>query len=56
VLLALDQVNGDISDGGAKLRDALAKLEFETPTGLVKLDANRNAIAEYLRHRGGGGR
>jgi branched-chain amino acid transport system substrate-binding protein len=48
VLLALDQVNGDISDGGAKFREALAKLEFETPTGPVKLDENRNAIANIF--------
>lgn len=48
VLLALDQVNGDLSDGGAKLREALSKLEFETPTGPVKLDENRNAIANIF--------
>ena len=35
VLLALDKVNGDISDDGAKLREALAKLSFDTPTGKV---------------------
>jgi branched-chain amino acid transport system substrate-binding protein len=45
VLLALDKVNGDLSDNGAKLRETLATLEFDTPTGPVKLDKNRNGIA-----------
>jgi branched-chain amino acid transport system substrate-binding protein len=48
-LLALDQVGGDLSDGGKKYREALAALEFETPTGMVKLDERRQAIADmYL--------
>jgi len=47
-LLALDQVGGDVSDGGAKLRDALSKLSFDTPTGKVSLDKNRNAIADIF--------
>ncbi|HEX4768286.1 MAG TPA: ABC transporter substrate-binding protein [Lichenihabitans sp.] len=47
-LLALAQVNGDLSDGGVKYREALAKLTFETPTGMVKLDKNRNAIADIF--------
>ncbi|WP_437676752.1 ABC transporter substrate-binding protein [Sorangium sp. So ce131] len=48
-LLALKQVNGDLSDNQAKLKDALAKLEFESPNGKVKLDKNRNAISDsYL--------
>lgn len=48
-LLALDQVGADVSDGGAKLREALSKLSFDTPTGKVSLDKNRNAIADmYL--------
>ena len=48
LLLALDKVNGDVSDGGAKLRDALSKLAFDTPTGKVSLDKNRNAIADIF--------
>ena len=49
VLKALDEVGGDVSDGGAKFRDALSKLSFDTPTGKVSLDSNRNAIADiYL--------
>ena len=49
VLLALDQVAGDVSGDQAKFRDALSKLSFDTPTGKVSLDKNRNAIADiYL--------
>ena len=49
VLMALDQVNGDVSGGQAKFREALSKLSFDTPTGKVSLDNNRNAVADiYL--------
>ncbi len=47
-LKALDAVGGDTSDGGEKLRAALAGLSFDTPTGKVSLDANRNAIADIF--------
>jgi len=48
-LLALKEVNGDLSGGQQKFRDALAKLKFDTPTGPVSVDANRNGIAnEYV--------
>lgn len=47
-LLALDAVGGDLSDGGVKYRAALSALEFETPTGMVKLDERRNAIADIF--------
>ena len=47
-LLALNEVNGDLSDGGAKLREALTNLEFETPTGMVKLDDRRQAVADIF--------
>ena len=47
-LLALDEVKGDLSDGGKKLREVLSSLEFETPTGMVKLDQNRQAIADIF--------
>jgi branched-chain amino acid transport system substrate-binding protein len=40
----LDAVKGDLSDGQAKYRDALSKMTLKTPTGDVKLDANRQAI------------
>ena len=48
VLLALDEVKGDLTGGEAKFREALAKLEFDTPTGKVKLDQNRQAIADIF--------
>lgn len=47
-LLALDEVNGDLSDGGAKYRAALAKLAFDTPTGKVSLDERRQAVADMF--------
>ena len=47
-LLALDAVGGDLSDGGVKYRETLSALEFETPTGIVKLDERRNAIADIF--------
>ena len=47
-LLALDEVGGDLSDGGNAYRDALASLSFETPTGMVALDERRNAIADIF--------
>lgn len=37
-------VNGDLSGGQAKYRDALQKLVLKTPTGDVRLDNNRQAI------------
>jgi len=49
VLLALDKVGGDLSDKEVKFRETLGALEFDTPTGKVKLDKNRQAIADnYL--------
>ncbi len=47
-LLALNEVGGDLSDGGAKLREVLTNLEFETPTGMVKLDDRRQAVADIF--------
>ena len=47
-LLALDEVNGDLSDGGVKYRAALAKLAFDTPTGKVSLDERRQAVADMF--------
>jgi branched-chain amino acid transport system substrate-binding protein len=40
----LELVKGDLSDGQKKYREALAKMTLKTPTGDVKLDANRQAI------------
>ena len=48
-LLGLKEVNGDLSDKQVKYRAAVAKLKFDTPTGQVSVDANRNGIAnEYV--------
>ena len=47
-LLALNEIGGDLSDGGAKFRQTLAALEFETPTGLVRLDERRNGVADVF--------
>lgn len=49
MLEALEEVGGDLSDGQAAFREALAGLELETPTGTVTLDENRQAMADiYL--------
>jgi branched-chain amino acid transport system substrate-binding protein len=45
-LLALAAVNGDLSNGQKHFRHALAKLRFESPTGMVSLDENRQAITD----------
>ncbi len=50
-LLALDAIGGDLSDGGEALRETLSNLEFETPTGMVSLDHNRQAIADIFLTR-----
>ncbi len=47
-LLALQRVDGDISDGGKALRQVLSTLSFDTPTGKVSLDARRQAIADIF--------
>ena len=47
-LLALNETGGDLSDGGAKFRQTLAALEFETPTGRVRLDERRNGVADVF--------
>ncbi len=47
-LLALKAVDGDLSNGQAAFKQALANMEFESPTGLIRLDHNRNAIADVF--------
>jgi branched-chain amino acid transport system substrate-binding protein len=44
MLLALDKVNGDLSDGHKKFREALATLVLDAPNGQMRLDENRQAI------------
>ena len=46
IVLGLKKVNGDLSDGGKKFRAALGKVSWNSEHGLVKLDKNRNAIAD----------
>jgi branched-chain amino acid transport system substrate-binding protein len=48
VLAALDQVKGDLGDNQQKFRAALALLKLDTPTGMVSLDENRQAIADIF--------
>lgn len=46
-MLALDEVDADLSDGHAALRQALNDLTFTTPTGgTMRLDKNRNGIID----------
>ncbi len=42
-LAALDEVDGDLSDGQARFMEALSNLELQTPLGLVTLNENRQA-------------
>ena len=44
VLTVLDAIEGDLSDGHAKLRDGLTNLELDAPNGKITLDENRQAI------------
>lgn len=45
VLQALDQVEGKLDDDQKTLQQALASLKLNSPTGVVTLDENRQAIA-----------
>lgn len=45
-LRALEAVHGDLSDGQAKLREALSGLTYNSGHGEIKLDDNRNSIAD----------
>ena len=45
---ALDDVHGDLSDGQKTFREALASETLDTPTGQVKLDKNRQAVADIF--------
>lgn len=46
-MLALDEVDGDLSNDQAAFREALADLTFVTPTGgTMRLDKNRNGIVD----------
>lgn len=48
-LMALDEVDGVLDDDHAAFNEALANLTWDTPTGPVSLDENRQAISNnYL--------
>jgi branched-chain amino acid transport system substrate-binding protein len=47
-LLALRAVKGDLSNGQKPFMETLRKLEFDTPTGHVRLDRNQNAIGDMF--------
>lgn len=44
MMIALDAIDGDLSDGHAKFRETLTNLELDAPNGMIKLDSNRQAI------------
>jgi len=44
VFKALDQVNGELSDGNKKFREALKNIVLDAPNGKITLDENRQAI------------
>lgn len=46
LLLGIEQSNGDLSDDQAALREALSGLSWDSPTGPLKLDDNRQAIVD----------
>lgn len=51
VVQALEQVDGDLSDGQRRFRAALAMVSLDAPSGKIRLDANRQAIGpNYLAH------
>ena len=45
---ALNLVKGDLSNNEAAFRKALASMTLKTPTGDVKVDENRNAVANIF--------
>ncbi len=46
LVLGLQEVDGDLSDGHAALRDALGNLDWNSPTGPISMDENRQAIVD----------
>lgn len=45
MMLALHEVEGDLSDGQQAFQAALSGISFDSPTGPVRLDENRQAIS-----------
>ncbi len=48
VIAGLNAVDGNLSDDRKAFHEALSNLKLETPTGLVTLDQNRQAIADIF--------
>lgn len=48
LLESLDAVDGDLSNDHAKLREYMSTHEFDTPTGKIHLDENRQAVADIF--------
>lgn len=48
IIAGLNEVQGNLSGGQAQFRDALMNLKLKTPTGMVTLDENRQAIADIF--------
>lgn len=46
LLLGIEESGGDLSDDQAALRDALGSLEWDSPTGKITMDENRQAIVD----------
>ena len=46
LVLGLEASGGDLSDEHAALRDALGSLSWESPTGPITMDANRQAVVD----------
>lgn len=46
IVLALEATGGELGDGQADLRAALDATSWETPTGALTIDENRNAIVD----------
>ena len=44
-LACVDEVSGNLGEGQAAFRSCLSSLELDTPTGTIRLDENRQAIA-----------
>jgi hypothetical protein len=53
LLRGLEAAEGDLSDGRQRLREELAQVRFNLPSGPVRLDRNRQAVRNtYLRRVG----
>lgn len=48
VMIALDKIGGDLSDGHAALRETMSTMEIDTPAGKRSLDENRQAITDIF--------